>query len=593
MWFCRQNLKYVFEHGIILENILLQQENGTVKTVVTYLKTPSALLAILILLLCVVLMNCCKWRNCVLWRGLCFVPLLLCIIHLASYNFGKQWMFGLKWFWPMYLAALLMVLWQFTGGRIVLHQITVGAILVLSIFNFIYIPMVIPLALHTYTTQNWTDSFVKTVHTIEKEYPISDWKGIDYDALLEEFLPRIQEAERKNDETELGVVLNDFTNRFYDGHVSLQPANSDIAIRVNNQLMGNDYGLSLISMDNGNVVAVCVEPEGEAAKQGIRTGTVITHWNGVPVQEAKYSYMLPIRSPVAENEKPTKTMLLAGQGGETVSVTFIADDGQSKTVTLHRMGEYMTRFRKAYGQFAHQVEKDENFSYKMISDTCGYLRIHSEEINPFETIYVTFAGKAPFIEKRVDEILTELQAQGMKTLIIDIRNNTGGSPYVSAAIASLFTDDTYTHSWSTLDYGSDEGTPRGEPLIVYGNGKWKTLPVVVLSNQNTVSAGDAMADMLSRLPNVTLMGMTPSNGSFQATGGMVFLAEGYFGIYYPVWLDASEDGNPVIDTDTTRQTRIPLEVEIPVDEAAIKTIYAEDGQDYELEYALQWLLNQK
>jgi hypothetical protein len=34
-------------------------------------------------------------------------------------------------------------------------------------------------------------------------------------------------------------------------------------------------------------------------------------------------------------------------------------------------------------------------------------------------------------------------------------------------------------------------------------------------------------------------------------------------------------------------------VEIPVDEAAIKTIYAEDGQDYELEYALQWLLNQK
>ena len=119
----------------------------------------------------------------------------------------------------MYLAALLMVLWQFTGSRIVLYRIVAGAILVLSIFDLMYIPE--PIYLHTYTTNSWTDSFVKAVHNIEKEYPISDWKGIDYDALLEEFVPRVQEAERKQDVTELGIVLNDFTNRFYDGHVSL------------------------------------------------------------------------------------------------------------------------------------------------------------------------------------------------------------------------------------------------------------------------------------------------------------------------------------------------------------------------------------
>jgi C-terminal processing protease CtpA/Prc len=338
---------------------------------------------------------------------------------------------------------------------------------------------------------------------------------------------------------------------------------------------------------------VCVEPDGEAAQQGIHTGTVITHWNDIPVQEAKNSYMLPIQSPVAENDEPTRTLLLAGQGGETISVTFLADDGQSKAVTLHRMGEYMARFTKAYGQFAHQVENDENFSYKMVSDTCGYLRIHSEALNPFEVIYVTFSGKAPFIENRVDDILTELQAQGMQTLIIDIRNNTGGQSTVSAAVASLFTEDTYTHSWSTLDYNSNEEITQGESLIVYGNGKWKELPVVVLVNQNTASAGDAMADMLSRLPNVTLMGITPSNGSFQATGGLVFLAEGYFSINYPVWLEADQNGNPNIDTDVTRQARIPLEVEIPLDEEAIKTIYTEDGRDYELEYAIQWLLDQK
>ena len=123
------------------------------------------------------------------------------------------------------------------------------------------------------------------------------------------------------------------------------------------------------------------------------------------------------------------------------------------------------------------------------------------------------------------------------------------------------------------------------------NGKWKDLAVVVLVNQNTVSAGDGMADMLSRLPNVTLMGMTPSNGSFQATGGLVFLAEGYFAIYYPVWFDVDQNGNPVIDTDISRETRIPLEVEIPINETAIQKIFEADQQDYELEYAVEWLLN--
>lgn len=565
------------------------------RTILTHLITPSTLLALVIVLLFVALIITRGKIHMVLWRGLCFVPLLLCTIHLVYYNCGKQWVTGLIWFGPMYLLALLMVLWQFTGSRTNLYRIASVTILVLSICNLVYIPAGarLPNCLHTYTTHSWTDSFVKTVRTIEKEYPISDWKGMDYDVLLEEFVPQVQEAERKQDATELGIILNDFTNRFYDGHVYLVPANSDIGTQVNNKLIGNDYGLSLISLDNGNTVAVCVEPGGEAAQQGIHTGTVITHWNGVPVQEAKLSLMLPIRPPVAQNEEPIRTMLLAGQGGEMVTVTFLADDGQGRTVTLHRIGEYMGRFRSAYGQFAHQVEKDENFSWKMVSDTCGYLRIHSEELNAPESIYATFSGKAPFIEKRVDEMLTMLQAQGMQMLIIDIRNNSGGMPQVSAAVASLFTEDTYTHSWSTMDYGADGETPRGDPWIVYGNGKWKDLPVVVLANQNTVSAGDEMADMLSRCPNVTLMGMTPTNGSFQATGGLVFLAEGYFSIYYPVWLDMDQNGKPVIDTDTTRQTRIPLEVEIPLDETAIETIYSEDSKDYELEYAIQWLSNQK
>ena len=563
------------------------------RTILDRITTPSSLLACGIMLFSAFLLISHNKLNHMLWRVLCFAPLLACVIHALVYNFRNQWVVGLMWFGLLYATAILIALWQFVDQKEVLYRIITGLSVVLSVSSFVYIPAGIPLPphLHNYSHQSWTDSFISTVHAMEEEYPISDWKGIDYDALLEEFVPRIQEAEQKQDTTELGVILFDFTNRFYDGHVSLDNANSDITLRVNNQIVGNDYGLSLISLDNGDVVAVCVEPDGEAARQGIRTGTVITHWNGVPVQEAKYSYFMPIRTPVAENEEPKRTMLLAGQGGETVTVTFLADDGQSRTVALHRMGEYMTRFRKAYGQYAHQVEKDENFSYKMISDTCGYLRIHSEDLSPLQVTYSVFTGKAPFVTNKVDEILQELQSKGMTHLVIDIRNNTGGLPQVSAAVASLFAEETFIYSWGYCTKDDNGQIHKNEPLVVPQNGKWKDLPVVVLVNQNTVSSGDIMADLLSSFSNVTLMGMTPSNGSGQMTGGFSVLADGYFSIYYPVVLDMDKNNNPTIDTDTSRETRIPLEVEIPINEVAIEKIFGADKQDYELEYAVDWLRN--
>ena len=555
------------------------------------LTTPSALLALVMVLQCVFLMVFHKKINTTLWRVLCIVPLLLCVIHGIKYNFGKSWIYMLKWFGPMYLTALLMALWQFAEGRVILCRVAAGVVLLASIINFVYIPTgnASKTHLHCYTYQSWTNSFIKTVRTMEQEYPISDWKGIDYDALLEEFVPRIQAAEREQDKVALGAALYDFSNRFYDGHVSLNLVDMNLAAEINNQIIGNDYGLSLISLDTGEVVAVAVEPGSAAEASGIHAGTVVTHWNGVPVQEAKYSFVLPILPPVAENEEPTRTMLLAGQGGETVMVTFLADDGQSKTIQLNRIGDYKARWNEAFNKFCH-YEQEKNFSYKMISDACGYLRIKDEGLNALKTAYASITGQAPFITKRVDSILTELQAQGMQTLIIDIRNNTGGHPEVSAAVASLFMNDTsrYTYIWEPAD--SKQGGSKAS-MAVAGNGKWKDLSVVVLVNGNTVSAGDLLAQMLADCDNVTLMGMNPSKGSGQITGGICFLADGHFAIYYPTWLVLDANGQPLIDTDASRETRIPLDVKIPVDAAMIQAIFVDGGRDYEQEFALQWLEN--
>lgn len=563
------------------------------QTVLDQLTTPSSILAFCILLFSLFLLMSHKSLGRKLWGALCFIPFLACIIHALVYNLGKQEVVALMWFGPMYALALLIALWQFIGQRKIFYRITAGIVVALSVFNFIYIPagIALPSHLHNYSYQGWTDSFISTVHTMEKEYPISEWKGIDYDALLEEFVPRIQEAERNNDLTAFGIALHDYSNRFYDGHVSLSPANAEITASINRELTGNDYGLSLITMDTGTVVAIHVEPGSEAEANGIHTGTIITLWDSVPVNEAKNSFELPIRPPVKENEEPTRTMLLAGKGGDSVSVTFIADNGEQKTVTLNRIGDYMTRFMEVSSKFSHRVENDENFSYKMVSDTCGYLRIHSESLPVFESIYAVFAGESPSIADKVDKILEELQSKGMTSLIIDIRNNTGGYPQVSAAVASLFAEESFTYTWEYCTRDDKGQIYKAEPLVVRQNGKWKDIPVVVLVNQNTVSAGDGMADLLSSFSNVILMGMTPSKCSYQTTGGEIYLADGYYTIYYSVVLGVDKDNNPNIDTDASRETRIPLDVEIPINKVAIEKIFGADQQDYELEYAIDWLRN--
>ncbi len=560
------------------------------RVVLKSLTTPTSLLSIGMLLLCIILIVFRMKMPRIIRRVLCCVPLVLCIIHVLCYPLGQLWSYYFFWFGTMYLLAILMILWQFADGKVILWRVSSVAIILFAMVNFVYIPTNMPVKthLHCYTRSSWTDSFVKTVRTMEKEYVLSDWKEIDYDALLDEFVPRIQEAEQKQDTIELGMILFDFTNRFYDGHIGIDCANSDFVMQLNNKLVGNDYGLSMIPLDDGNVIAVCIEPGGEAAQQGIHTGTLITHWNGIPIQEAKYSYMLPINPSVEQNEEPNRTILLAGQGEETVSVTFIADDGQSKTITLHRIGEYYDRYNSVYSRHQHMVAKDDNFSYKMVSDTCGYLRINAEDLRALQTAYAWIVGEAPFISTRMDEILTDLRSQGMESLVIDIRNNTGGHPQVSSAVAAMFTAESRTYTWYSDEKNTDKLASK-----VTGNGKWKDLPVVVLVNQNTVSAGDAMAQMLADCENVMLMGMTHTNCSCQNTGGICVLADGYYAILYPTFLEVDEKGNPNIDTDASRKPRIPLDVHIPLDAEAAEMMFTDDSYDHELEYAIKWLLEQR
>lgn len=68
------------------------------------------------------------------------------------------------------------------------------------------------------------------------------------------------------------------TDSFHDGHAGVYIDYAVSAYTMDRITAFKDYGLSLITLDNGDTIAINAEEGLE-----IKDGDVITKWNGVPV----------------------------------------------------------------------------------------------------------------------------------------------------------------------------------------------------------------------------------------------------------------------------------------------------------------------
>ena len=563
------------------------------------LKTPSSVLSLAILLYSVVLAIICprlrKGGKKLITVVLCLLPLIAALIHLAIYGLQAFWIF-----FYLYIEALIPLINLLPGRKklpvaikSVLSSFLALVVCVLFLFDLLGSPIV-----HNYTRMSYTQSFKKMLTTMEKEYCLSSWKKIDYDGLLNEYLPRVEEAEKNNDESAYAAVVTEVTYRFYDYHV-YTALGDDIDEDVMNSLTGNDYGLSMMKLDDGTVIAIFVEDGNgmlydephDITKLGIHNGTQIVAWDGREINEAideTECINTIIQFSVKSNEDFFRPAFLAGKGGETVDVTFIDDNGSEKHAQLNRIGDYSGRLSGVLIKFLHLHDYTPNFTTKMLDDKCGYLLVRSEYYSTFyDNLSVIRSGYYPELVEFYASKIEELKAQGMEYLVIDIRNNGGGYDNVAGALASLFTDE--KKYMCGFGYEDETGYHTTENNYIFPDGRYKDLPVVVLVNLTCGSAGDGMAKFLGDCDNVTLMGITASAGVNQNNGGVMYLTKN-ISVYYPIALTLSSENVPLIDTDQTREGRIPLEAKIPMTkEFVLKTCDWNSEEDPQLDYAADYL----
>jgi carboxyl-terminal processing protease len=195
-----------------------------------------------------------------------------------------------------------------------------------------------------------------------------------------------------------------------------------------------------ISKRMGYATVVAVLPGSPAEKADVKPGDLIDEVDGVPTRQ----------SSVVQLER-----MMAGQSDSTVKLTLVREarvDPQSISITRAILN-YPPVFTKR------------------LEDGTGYMRV------------ATFnKGKAREIAAKIKE----LESQGARKLILDLRNCAGGDVQEAVDAVSLFLNK------GLVTYLAGQRFPR-QDVEVHPTGSVCTLPLVVLINQSTAGPAELVA----------------------------------------------------------------------------------------------------
>lgn len=547
------------------------------------------MLSFIIFLLSVILIIIKKKVNKRLWCVLCFIPLAISIIHFIVYFVPND--FIIRNFLFMYIFSILFLVLPFIYNKEKIFKISSIIIIILGFISFFmtFYNTIMVENIHNLNYYSYTDSFNKTISILKKEYVLNEHKKIDYDKLYSKYYPLIEQAENENNEQLYYKTMFEFSRNFKDGHFKFEIYYTTLEETIRrldfaNDYYNKDYGFGSVLLSDGNIVAILVDENSEAYNKGLRDGMIITKKDNIDIHKVLDEIITNIGAcPVLEDERLLNSFYLFGQGNDEINVSFLNEENEEITITIRATDNTTSKLDELYWKIMYQDYDLENLDTKMLDSNTGYIYVSKETYSPFKGAVGYLFDDSSYLTKVVDEKLQNLINQGMTDLIIDLRVNSGGYLTESEAIASLFTNDSYLVAKDAKYFSN-----LYDKSYLRGNGKYSDMKITVLVNSDTASAGDCLAYLLSKNPNVRLVGFTNSNNSAQSVGGVIFLSGGTSLINYPIYKSYGNDDKIFIDTDFTGMANIKLDYRINITKENIKDIfYSDENYDYVLNYAIQ------
>ncbi len=321
---------------------------------------------------------------------------------------------------------------------------------------------------------------------VQQNYVYRDFRGLDWDAVYTEYLPKVEQAVSMD---EFYGLLAEMINKLGDEHSRYESPQDVIEERARFDGGLNYVGIGAIvrNVTEGGMITR-IAHGGPADQAGLQVRDIIVRVDGIPFTDTAH---FGPRGPIS---------VIRGNAGTGVRLTVRSPDAPERDVLVIR----------------HVIPPDafpSVESQRLPGTDIGYLLIDTFSLNG--------------LDDRVAETINDLTAAGpLDGLIIDVRNNGGGQLNLMLNTIGLFADGG--------SIGHSEGPRRRYDLIVpngRANSMLNGVPIVVLTGPDTVSAGEIFASGLNQLGRAQIVGQ-PSAGNTEnllaqdfEDGSRVWLAE--------------------------------------------------------------------
>jgi len=286
-------------------------------------------------------------------------------------------------------------------------------------------------------------------------------------------------------------------------------------------------GVQIYNDENNNIVVLAVIENSPSKKAGIKTGDIIKQIDDKKLSNTNIDEL----TKYIKNSKKTEHTVIINRDGIEQSLTV-----EKSLVTIKSV--------------ASKIIEKENKKIGYI-----YISIFSNStVQQFETA------------------LNDLEKQKIDSLIIDVRENSGGHLKTAAEILSLLVDS------SNVIYQTEKD---GKKTKYYSTGKEnKNYPIVILQNNRSASASELLSSALKELHDAIIIGeKSYGKGTIQE---VVYLKNGdTYKFTTKKWL--TPNGNWI--------NEIGVKPDI---EVILSDIYYEnpiDDNDNQLQEAIKYLLN--
>ena len=420
------------------------------------------------------------------------------------------------------------------------------------------------IAVNDFSDRSYAEAFKALFEKASREYPFTAEKGIMWQELFEQSAPRFEQARNPND---FYRALRDFTYAIPDAHVGLT-----FNAEVFNQEHGGGFGLVLTELSDERVIAAHVLSEKPAEKAGIQEGAEILTWNNQPIAEA-ISQVIPYFGPFSTQHSrrlAQAAFITRVPPNERVTVSYRnPGDEEAREVEMRAENEYDSLFLVLPG-FDEDVMALPVQGEMLPESGLGYVRIS------------TFSDDYHIMAQLWDHYLNSLVDNSVPGLIIDMRQNSGGSSSLAMDFAGYFFDEEialyrglyYNETLEEFKYSEYPTRIRPGPLLYEG-------PVAVLVSPDCISACEGFTYALKQGDRSIVVGHYPTAGAYGEVGRGQYKLPEDISLQFPTGRPETLDGNLLIEG-----VGVIPDITVPVSEES-----ALDQKDAVLEAAIQALMD--